>query len=90
MALRITTRTVERFDAVKVTFNYSGILIAQLLDYVHNGAQDTHGILSIKNPRHLTRQEHEFITRRFFAVNFERYIKPHKRYLQLFQKVERA
>ncbi len=79
-------RVVEKFDNVKVTFNFSGILIEQLLDYTQNKAKDYYGILTLKNPKYLTHTEREFIIDRFFSVNFERFIRPNKRYLQLHHK----
>ena len=79
-------RLVKKFNKVKVTFNFSGILLNQLLDYIDNNAEDYYSILTLKNPRYLTRKEKSFIIERFFSVNFERFIRPNKRYLQLYQK----
>lgn len=79
-------RTVAKFSKVKVAFNFSGVLLKQLSDYVHNRAQDYYLILSLKNPAHLENREKDFIISRFFSVNFERIIKPNRRYLQLYNK----
>ena len=79
-------RLVDRFDKVKVTFNFTGILLEQLLNYAQNGVRDYYGILTLKNPNSLTKKEKDFIIERFFSVNFERFIRPNKRYLQLHQK----
>ncbi|MCD6583711.1 MAG: hypothetical protein J7K71_03390 [Candidatus Omnitrophica bacterium] len=79
-------KMLYKFDKVKVTFNFSGVLLAQILDYAHNKAKDYYLTLTLKDPKSLTKREREFILDRFFSVNFERIIKPHRRYLQLYQK----
>ncbi|MBU2103096.1 MAG: glycoside hydrolase family 57 protein [Candidatus Omnitrophota bacterium] len=79
-------RTVEKFDKVKVSFNFSGILLEQLLDYANNHAQDYFSILTLKNPAHLKHEEKDFIIERFFSINFDRHVRVHPRYLQLYNK----
>lgn len=79
-------KMVEKFDTVKVAVNFSGVLLYQLLDYVRNNAQDYYGILSLKDPVYLKKEEKNFIIDRFFSVNFERFIRPNRRYLQLYNK----
>jgi len=79
-------KLVEKFDNVKVAFNFSGVLLEQIFDYVKNRAQDYYGTLSLQNPEHLNSREKGFIVDRFFSINFERFIRPQKRYLQLYNK----
>ncbi|MCP4652882.1 MAG: hypothetical protein GY858_05810 [Candidatus Omnitrophica bacterium] len=79
-------KVVEKFEETRVVFNYSGILLEQLTDYVENQAQDYYGILSLKNPAKLTKEEKSFIIERFFSINFDRHIKPNPRFLQLHTK----
>jgi len=79
-------KMVEKFDKIKVTFNFSGVLLKQLSDYIYNNATDLYALLTYKNPLFLTKKEKKFITERFFSVNFERFIRPHKRYSQLYHK----
>ena len=79
-------KLVEKFDTIKVTFNFSGVLLEQLLDYVNNYAKDYYSILTLKNPLYISREEKDFIIDRFFSINFERFIRPHRRYLQLYNK----
>ena len=67
-------RLLERFDKVKATFNFSGILLEQLIDYAQNGACDYYGQLSVKNPKYLSKKEKDFIIDRFFSLNFDRHI----------------
>ncbi|MFH1768548.1 MAG: glycoside hydrolase family 57 protein [Candidatus Omnitrophota bacterium] len=77
---------LDKFDKAKATFNFSGILLDQLRDYAENNASDYYCQLTLKDPAYLTRREREFIVNRFFSINFEKIIRPNKRYLQLYQK----
>ena len=77
---------LDKFDKVKATFNFSGILLAQLLEYANGQAQDYYAKLSLKNPADLSARERKFIVDRFFSVNYERGIRFNKRYLQLYRK----
>ena len=79
-------RVLDRFDKVKAVFNFSGILLEQIMDYADNKAKDYYSILTLKSPKYLTQKEKGFIIDRFFSLNLERYIRPNKRYLQLYQK----
>ncbi|MFH1772142.1 MAG: glycoside hydrolase family 57 protein [Candidatus Omnitrophota bacterium] len=79
-------KTLDKFDRAKAVFNFSGILVKQLLDYTQNNAQDYYGMLTLKKPSDLSKQERDFIINRFFSINFERFIKPNPRYLQLYNK----
>lgn len=79
-------KCVEKFNKVKVTFNFSGILLEQLSDYAHNATEDRYSILTLKDPLYLEKEEKKFIIERFFSVNFERFIRPNRRYLQLYNK----
>ena len=79
-------RILERFRRVKVTFNFSGVLLQQLNDYANNKAKDYYGILTMKDPQYLTHKEKSFIINWFFAVNFERFISSNRRYRQLYDK----
>jgi len=79
-------KTVAKFNKVKVAFNFSGVLLEQLSDYVKNRAKDHYLTLSLKDPAHLKKEEKDFIINRFFSINFERVIKLNRRYLQLYNK----
>ncbi|MEI8349223.1 MAG: glycoside hydrolase family 57 protein [Candidatus Omnitrophota bacterium] len=78
-------RIIANFTKVKVAFNFSGVLLEQLLDYV-NGSSDSYLDVTAKQPAHLSREERAFIIDRFFSINFDRFVKPHRRYLQLYNK----
>jgi alpha-amylase/alpha-mannosidase (GH57 family) len=77
---------LDKFSKVKATFNFSGVLLNQLVDYAYRGTEDYYGKLTLKDPNYLTKKERDFILTRFFSVNFERHIKPYPRYAQLYQK----
>lgn len=79
-------RVVDKFEKVKTAFNFSGVLLEQILDYAQNRAQDYYSILSLKSPSTLTQDEKNFILNRFFSINFERFIRPNPRYIQLYNK----
>jgi alpha-amylase/alpha-mannosidase (GH57 family) len=79
-------RTVEKFDRIKVTFNFSGVLLEQLYDYVNNKASDYYVNLTLKDPAELSKEEKDFIIDRFFSLNLERRIRTHRRFLQLYNK----
>lgn len=79
---------LEQFQKVKVTFNFSGILLEQILDYSKNKAKDYYLELTLKKAEKLTKKEKAFIIDRFFSVNFERYILHTSRYLSLHKKRE--
>jgi alpha-amylase/alpha-mannosidase (GH57 family) len=79
-------KLIDKFDKVKVVFNFSGVLLEQLLDYVNNHAEDYYLLLTLKDPSYLDKKEKDFILERFFSVNFERFIRPNLRYLQLYNK----
>ncbi|MDP2923672.1 MAG: glycoside hydrolase family 57 protein [Candidatus Omnitrophota bacterium] len=79
-------KTVEKFDKIKVTFNFSGVLLEQLNDYITKGSRDYYVNLTLRDPGGLKKEEKDFIIDRFFSLNFERFIRPHRRYLQLYNK----
>lgn len=79
-------KIVEKFEKIKVVVNFSGVLLKQLDEYVNDKAQDYYQILSLRNPKDLSTKEKQFIVDRFFSVNFERFIRSNKRYLQLYNK----
>jgi alpha-amylase/alpha-mannosidase (GH57 family) len=79
-------KTVEKCDKAKAAFNFSGVLIDQILDYAQNGARDYYLNLTLKNPAYLKKEEKKFIIDRFFSVNFERFVRKNFRYQQLHNK----
>ncbi|MDD5496243.1 MAG: glycoside hydrolase family 57 protein [Candidatus Omnitrophica bacterium] len=76
----------ERFDKTKATFNLVPSLIEQLDDYGERGASDTFLDLTVKKASDLTEDEGLDILGNFFSVNFNRFIEPNSRYVDLLLK----
>lgn len=77
--------TVAQYPSVHVTFNLTPVLIRQLDDFV-NGAKDVYWVLSEKPAAELTREEKEFILRRFFDANWDHVIRRFPGYAALLEK----
>lgn len=76
---------LKEYPGVHCTFNLVPSLIFQL-DECAAGAKDVWQAVSEKPASELTRDEREFILRRFFDANWDKIIKRHPRYWQLLQK----
>ncbi|MDI6638774.1 MAG: glucodextranase DOMON-like domain-containing protein [Bacillota bacterium] len=76
---------LKDYPNVHCTFNLVPSLIFQL-DECAAGAKDTWQIVTEKPASELTRDDKEFLLRRFFDANWDRIIKKHPRYWQLLQK----
>lgn len=77
---------LSKFSRIKANFNFSPVLLDQILDYVENRATDKVLELSLKKASDLTSSEIKFLLARFFSVNKENLLNLYPRYLQLFQK----
>jgi len=79
-------KIAEQVPSIKLTFNFSGILLQQLLDYAQNSVEDYYQQVSLKDPKDLTPEERVFITERFFSIHPKWSILPYPRYKELYQK----
>lgn len=79
-------KTVEKSPNAKVTFNFSGVLLDQIIDYANAGAKDIYLEIMLKAVAYLDDKERKFVVDRFFSVNFERFIRTNERYRQLYDK----
>lgn len=79
-------KLIEENAAAKVVFNFSGVLLEQLLDYAENNPDDYYQRLTLKDPRHLSAEEKTFLIERFFSIHPQWSILPHARYRELYQK----
>ncbi|MFO3796730.1 MAG: glycoside hydrolase, partial [Anaerolineales bacterium] len=77
--------TVAQYPSVHVTFNLTPVLIRQLYDFV-NGAKDVYWVLSEKPAASLSREEKDFILRRFFDANWDHVIRRFPGYAALLEK----
>lgn len=77
---------LEKFPRVRQTFNLVPSLIEQLEDYAHNQAVDDQLLLTIKPIENYTDEDKLYILKECFHANFDRQIKVHQAYLELFAK----
>jgi alpha-amylase/alpha-mannosidase (GH57 family) len=83
---------VSNYPDIKVSFDLSGSLIAQIQDYL-NGARDTRGIISLMPPSQLTaNQKWEMlqIPGGFFDINWDHILKKIPMYKDLLEKRQEA
>ncbi|MBN2120890.1 MAG: hypothetical protein JW734_07555 [Candidatus Omnitrophica bacterium] len=83
-------KLLSKFPAVKANFNFTPVLLDQIIDYAQNNASDRFLKISEKRAEDLTGMERKFILRRFFSVNKMRMIDPYPRYLELLEKSSRG
>ena len=81
-------KILEDFPKIRQTFNLVPSLIEQLEDYGHNQAVDEQLLLTIKPADDYTRVDKLFILSESFHANFERQIKVHAPYLELYLRYQ--
>ncbi|MBX7151525.1 glycoside hydrolase [bacterium] len=79
-------RYLEDFPVIKQNFNLVPSLLIQLEDYVNQRAVDNILLLTFKTPNELTEPEKDRVLDLFFMANYDRLIKPHSRYHELWKK----
>jgi alpha-amylase/alpha-mannosidase (GH57 family) len=77
---------LKDFPAIRQTFNLVPSLIEQIQDYASGNAKDRYRKLSLKDPHNLTKDEKIYILEKFFQANWDKMIRPHKRYYELLIK----
>ncbi|MBZ0254369.1 MAG: hypothetical protein K8I02_13595, partial [Candidatus Methylomirabilis sp.] len=75
---------------VRVTFNLTPVLLAQIEDYVERGATDRALDLTLKPAEVLTNEERETVLSSFFDADWHHQIFPHGRYKDLFDRRSRG
>lgn len=83
-------RLFRQVKGVKHTFNLVPSLLAQVEDYVENGADDLFLSVSRKNAFDLTREERLFALHNFFSAFPPTMILPQPRYAELFHRKDEA
>ena len=73
-------------DGVRVTFNFTPVLLAQFDAYVERGARDRLMTLSLRDPAGLSADEAARLWASCFDVDFRRDVRDHPRYFKLFRK----
>ncbi len=81
-------KVLEGFPQIRQTFNLVPSLIEQIEDYARNEAVDEQLLLTVKAEGEYTRDDKIYILSESFHANFERQIKVHSPYLDLYSKRE--
>lgn len=76
---------VEKFQNLKLNFNYVPSLMIQLEDYSKD-AMDKELELTLKPVQELTQEDKAYILKNFFSCNYYTMIFPYKRYKELYDK----
>jgi len=74
---------LSQYPAVKATFNFVPCLVEQLQEYVRGSAVDR--ALALSRQDHWGDEEKAYLLSFFFSANWERVIRPHRRYQQLLE-----
>lgn len=78
---------VEKFDNLKLNFNYVPILLDSLIEYA-NGAHDIHSRMTITPVENLSDKDKIFILNNFFDSNYQTMILPNEEYHRLYKLVQ--
>ena len=79
-------KVLEEFPKIRQTFNLVPSLIEQIEDYAHNEAVDEQLLLTTKSEDQYLEQDKLYILAESFHANFDRQIKVHAPYLELYLK----
>ena len=81
------TLWVEKFDKLKLNFNFVPVLFDSLIDY-SNGAHDIHSKLTVTPVENLTHEDKVFILNNFFDSNYQTMILQNEQYHNLYKIVQ--
>jgi alpha-amylase/alpha-mannosidase (GH57 family) len=71
---------------LRVNFNFTPVLVKQILELVNNEVQDDWENLSRKPPANLDEQERRQLLENFFKINWDTLVRPVPRYAELLAK----
>lgn len=74
---------VDATPGAKAVFNLVPSLLDQLLDYASGEAVDPWLMRARMSPADMDEEDRRFVLENFFSANRQRFIEPHKRYLEL-------
>jgi alpha-amylase/alpha-mannosidase (GH57 family) len=77
---------LERHPGIRVTVNFTPVLLDQLEDYVAGRARDAILEISARDPADLSPEERRRLLHSFFMVDWDRSVRPVPRYLELLEK----
>jgi len=78
---------VEKFDNLKLNFNYVPVLLDSLIDY-ENGAHDIHSRITVTPVEQLSHEDKIFIINNFFDANYQTMILQNEQYHNLYKKYQ--
>jgi len=79
---------VQKFDKLKLNFNYVPVLLDAIIDYGENNASDIHSRLTVTPEDELTDEDKLFILTNFFDSNYQTMILPNDEYHRLYKIVQ--
>ncbi len=78
---------VEKFDNLKLNFNYVPVLLDSLIGY-ENGAHDIHSRITVTPVEQLSHEDKIFIINNFFDANYQTMILQNEQYHNLYKKYQ--
>ena len=76
---------VEKFDNLKLNFNFVPILLDAIIDYAEKGAHDLHSRMLIIPENELTDKDKTYILTNFFDANYQTMILPNEEFHRLYK-----
>ena len=74
---------LERHPDVRMTVNFSGVLVRQIRMYAESDVRDDFWFLTLANPDELSELDREFMVQQFFSCHWDRLVRPHERFAEL-------
>jgi alpha-amylase/alpha-mannosidase (GH57 family) len=74
---------LERHPDIRMTVNFSGVLVQQIRMYTESPSRDDFWFLTLADPDELSDVEREFMVQQFFSCHWERLVHTHERYSAL-------
>lgn len=75
----------DKFDNLKLNFNYVPVLLDAIIDYGQNNAHDIHSRMTIIPQDEFTQEDKLFILTNFFDANYQTMILPNEEYHRLYK-----
>jgi alpha-amylase/alpha-mannosidase (GH57 family) len=74
---------LERHPGVRMTVNFSGVLVRQIRMYAESDVRDDFWFLTLAEPDDLRDADREFMVQQFFSCHWDRLVRTHERYAEL-------
>lgn len=76
---------VEKFDNLKLNFNFVPVLLDAIIEYAEKGAHDIHSRMLVTPADELTDKDKIYILNNFFDANYQTMILPNEEYHRLYK-----